>query len=235
MLSLILIISLLAGLSSCGDSSSEDTTGTPTTTSAPEETKRDDLPDDLDFAGAEIKFLCRDSDANSGYRNELDFTEEDGDLVNDAIYKRNLDVQERLNVKFTMQTVNGSWGNRNEYLGLVRDSVLAGDDAYDIVVGYEAYIPTLAVEHLVKNLHDIPYIDFDKPWWNKRLLESNTIGGKCYIRLGRHRTFLHKLDLGHLLQQGNGRKSRHDRHLSGRSRRKMDEGSLHRIRKARDE
>lgn len=62
MLSLILIISLLAGLSSCGDSSSEDTTGTPTTTSAPEETKRDDLPDDLDFAGAEIKFLCRDSE-----------------------------------------------------------------------------------------------------------------------------------------------------------------------------
>lgn len=151
---------------------------------APEETKRDDLPDDLDFAGAEIKFLCRDSDANSGYRNELDFTEEDGDLVNDAIYKRNLDVQERLNVKFTMQTVNGSWGNRNEYLGLVRDSVLAGDDAYDIVVGYEAYIPTLAVEHLVKNLHDIPYIDFDKPWWNKRLLESNTIGDKCYFVSG---------------------------------------------------
>ena len=184
MLSLILIISLLAGLSSCGDSSTEDTTGTPTTTSAPEETKRDDLPDDLDFAGAEIKFLCRDSDANSGYRNELDFTEEDGDLVNDAIYKRNIDVQERLNVKFTMQTVNGSWGNRNEYLGLVRDSVLAGDDAYDIVVGYEAYIPTLAVEHLVKNLHDIPYIDFDKPWWNKRLLESNTIGDKCYFVSG---------------------------------------------------
>lgn len=184
MLSLILIISLLAGLSSCGDISSEDTTGAPTATSAPEETKRDDLPDDLDFSEAEIKFLCRDSDANSGYRNELDFIEEDGDLVNDAIYKRNIDVQERLNVKFTMQTVNGSWGNRNEYLGLVRDSVLAGDDAYDIVVGYEAYIPTLAVEHLVKNLHDIPYIDFDKPWWNKRLLESNTIGDKCYFVSG---------------------------------------------------
>lgn len=63
---------------------------------------RDDLPE-LDYAGADVNILTRDFER---YKNELTVEELTGDVVNDAVYNRNLGVQNRLISK--SQTKNWS-------------------------------------------------------------------------------------------------------------------------------
>ena len=93
---------LLASLTACGEASgSADTTASSADTTAPAETEpsRENTPDNLpalDFGGRKIRFGQQgimDSELNA---------EETGDIVDDAHFRRNIQVQERLNVEFEL-------------------------------------------------------------------------------------------------------------------------------------
>ena len=101
-ISMILLIAMLAGCVACGDSgtANETTTAEPneTTTTEAETEKTYDLElPDVDYEGADFTFFMRNSDyfISDQYVEELN-----GEILNDAIYNRNLAVQNLLNVKF---------------------------------------------------------------------------------------------------------------------------------------
>ena len=114
----------------------EDTTDTAFTVEtentesiAAETELHDDLPDDLDFDGTEIG-IC--SSQHVAFNGNLDVAEydENSSALDQAIYDRNRNVEERLNVKI------------HEYLSAIgaddagkvfTNSVTAGDDAYTIL------------------------------------------------------------------------------------------------------
>ena len=66
--------------------------------------------------------------------------------------------------------MDGYWDTIiDNFMGLIRgNSVAAGDHEYDIVVGYQAYITSLAMSGDVLNMLDLPYVDYSQPWWNGR-------------------------------------------------------------------
>lgn len=107
---------------------------------------------------------------------QMDSETQNGEVYNDAVYDRNLAVEERLNIQLEFEE-NESYETITEKLNTV---ILAGDDAYDA-----AYVPVMyaapnAAEGYYLNLYDIDALDFEKPWWNQRSIPYYELNGKLY-------------------------------------------------------
>ena len=110
--------------------------------------------------------------------------EQDGDIVNDAIFKRNLAVSDRLNVNFEFIEEPCAWGDRKNFAQKVSQSVLANDSAYDVVAGYSMAIASLAADGMLVDLNSTKYIDLTKPWWSQNLMAQSSVNGKLYFASG---------------------------------------------------
>ncbi len=141
---------------------------------------KDDLPDDLDFAGQNINLLYWSDVENQEFSAE-EFT---GEIVNDAIYQRNINVEDDLNIKFTWIGTPGNGGNIDAYVAKVRESHTAGDNAYDIYASYSRTIMASVINGFTASLETAPYLDFDKPWWPDNLLAESTINDHLYLVSG---------------------------------------------------
>lgn len=187
-LSALLVCALLCACSDGGstntDTKTADSTGVPAVTTEPAEMEpaypADDLPDDLDFGGATAHIFGWEGSGNAEFYVE----EENGDIVNDAIYLRNRTVEERLNLTLTYTLAAGAYNDRAAWVKQVTQSTMAGDGANDIVAGYSMSGATLAYNRLLVDLMELDYIDFDKPWWPDSLIDEATCGGKLYFCSG---------------------------------------------------
>jgi hypothetical protein len=135
----------------------------------------------LNFNGDSVSVLFRDDGI---WYEEMYSEAQNGDTINDAVYKRNLSVEERFNVKFKMTAVPGAWSYKDDFLKLVRNTISAGDNEFEIVCGYAAYIVDLTSGNFFNNWRDIPYLDFDKPWWNSKFVSEMTVNNKLYFLTG---------------------------------------------------
>jgi len=138
----------------------------------------DGLPD-MDFGGGAFNILQR---TEWGY--EFSADSENGEVVNDAVYKRNLAAEERFNVKLNLTDVPGGWNEQEQFVRAVRNSVAAGEDDYQLISGYAAYMPRLQTSGYLMNLHELPHVDFGKPWWSADLKENFTINNKMFFTTG---------------------------------------------------
>ena len=137
---------------------------------------RDSLPEGLDFGGAEYRILTR-SDNNEVFLN-AEFTEEEsGEVVDDAVYRRQKLIEERLNVNVVKSITADT-------VASTKKSVKAADDAYDIIAGYAYFITPLALEGSFVNLSEFPYIDYEKPWWPDSITDHLKIKNKLYFATG---------------------------------------------------
>lgn len=104
------------------------------------------------------------------------FDEPQEDVVNDAIYRRNKEVEARFGI--TISCVEGE-GNNTDISAL--NSILAGDDAYDIIFTHSRSAFVYALQGAAINIHDIPEIHLEKPWWSADISDSCTVNGKLYV------------------------------------------------------
>ena len=171
---LIAFISICS--TACGNTINEaDVTGTNTTetTSGGDTTVADDLappelPDE-NYEGYEFRILTR-IEGWGIYNNEnIVVDEENGEILNDAIYTRNRNVEERFNIDMTQITTTKDIDSE------IKTVVMAGDDAYDLVTA--TYQPNIGTEYLVDYM-TLDYINLDKPWWNQNYIEAATVDGK---------------------------------------------------------
>ena len=139
----------------------------------------DDLPA-MDFGGAEFRISATDK-----YAYEMDVEAISGDVCDDAVYERNRAVEERFNIKISnVLAAMASNDNHGVHPDFIMKSVMAGDNDFELAAlyVYTSEKPILAGCYL--NWHDIPYINFDKPWWVSRAVDAFTINGKMYIAAG---------------------------------------------------
>ena len=140
---------------------------------------KDDLPE-LDFGGQTVSVLYWSDVENA----EFDVEELTGEIVNDAIFQRNTDVEDRLGVVYNWVGTPGNNGSKDKYVAVAQASVQAGDGAYDIYAAYSRTIGAAVVNCLTRTLQDSPYIDYEKPWWPDNLLEESLIHDKLYFVSG---------------------------------------------------
>jgi len=176
---------LIALLASCGDGAvSNDTTASDVTdtSSAPVETGETlDLPD-MDWGGREFRVLGYAAPTYTQFSNfEIDSDGENGDVVNDAVYRRNTKIEDTYNVEI-VQTLDSSDSNgASATTPVVRKLVLAGEDAYDLVFLPIITCGTIAREGMLYDLNSVDYIDMNKSWWNQTAREDLTVNGKLFL------------------------------------------------------
>ncbi|MCL1792389.1 MAG: hypothetical protein FWG34_00815 [Oscillospiraceae bacterium] len=135
-----------------------------------------ELPE-TDYSGEEFIILT-EINANPNARWWIQAVEEqNGEPINDAIYTRNLAVEERFNVAVKQLARDGAGA-------YARTSVLADEKAYDIAHIRISEAATMARENLLLNFLDMPYIGNDKEWWDQNLKDELMIAGKLYFQTG---------------------------------------------------
>ncbi len=184
---LLLLAGLLAALVGCGDGAvdSQDTKAEQIVETASSETEitdeRQKISDDLPEKNFDSKtyriFLRQD------YEYEFDVQGTDGETINDAVYKRNSDVAERFNITYSFTAESAAW-NQGIFNKAISNTVLSGDNAYDLVAGYMCDITPTITQGLYINWHDMPYVNLEKPWWSRLMVEEFTINDRIYMITG---------------------------------------------------
>lgn len=166
-----------------GLSSDKETTAAAETepeTLSPEEARKaipDNLPD-KNYDGYTFTVLARDrqdfiDDIGAGI-------EETGDVIDDAIYKRNSTVEERFNISIDAQHVP-------DPISMLRQSVLAKDDAYDLMLSHVIECGSAALEgNYLDWYNDLPYVNLDQPWYIGNALDALSVKNRAYIMAGEY-------------------------------------------------
>ena len=145
-------------------------------TAEPEETAlKPDLPD-RDLAGYEFTVYSRDA---AHHTKEVFSEELNGEVVNDAVFQRNLTVESAYNAKLSALLVTESPEDTmsNEFNRLV----MAGDNSFDVALMHTVLAGAAALKGIAYNWWDVPYVDFGKPWWNSVLSEELDLDGQLFL------------------------------------------------------
>lgn len=135
----------------------------------------------VDCEGRELRVAVYDEgvDARIPY-SELGSGEQNGEVLNDAIYDRNLKLAEKYNLVIAPQ----NFSLMSELNSSVSQSVLAGTDDVDIVFCSISECMNLAMKGYAQAVGDIPHIDLSSPWWLSGIVEDSSIGGVNYFAAG---------------------------------------------------
>jgi len=136
-----------------------------------------DLPENMDFGGFDFRILVRyyASENHTAYQaRDIYAEEENGDPINDAVYKRNRYVEDKYNCNISQVLAE-------DHQKRLSNSVKAGTDDYDLyyTVFYDLSIDV--TKGLYADLNSFPHINLDAPWWNHNAKDSISIGGKLYF------------------------------------------------------
>lgn len=185
LISILLLLSMLIGMTSCATNDDENTESAAQVNTDEEVATIVDRLGHLDYGGEEFNVLCWGSgagqDFGSNYHcNDL-YVEKIGDSISQAIYRRQVYVEELLNVKLTpTYLINATTA--------FQTGVQSGDDSYDMAMlvirdgGVDAF--DLSLQNLLFNLKDLEYVDLTREYWDKQAVDAFTVNNKCFIGVG---------------------------------------------------
>ncbi len=155
------------------ETTADDSDAVSTSVKEEEDVISDDLPE-KDFGGEKITFFVR-----SNGKDSVDLEEISGDIVEDAIYDRNRLVEQRFGVEIEVLEAEDAMCKS------AKDTILAGDDSYDVVAAHARGLTQLAANGVFLEWNEyLPYINLDKPWWSQDARDSFEVCGKIYFCSG---------------------------------------------------
>lgn len=176
LLSLLFAALLLSTACASGETNGTDTTPVDTESVVETETETeiaDSLPE-IDLDGYTYRMSINGNDE----RRAQTFVEElTGETINDAVYNQRITVEDRFNADIVLSELI----NPEDSLTAIKNSIVAGDDAIDILQGHDISMAGMSLEGLFYNAYDVPYFDFSKPWWPAATTESMTVAGQMYM------------------------------------------------------
>lgn len=105
---------------------------------------------------------------------------EAGDLLGDAIYRRNRAVEEKYNVNLKIIPIG-----YGELIAKVRNQINAGDCEYDIAQAPMLLdIAPLSVDGYIADANQLKSIDLSNPWWDDFAHSCSSIMGKQFFLFG---------------------------------------------------
>lgn len=145
------------------------------------ETAAPNILDGLGFDGKSFRVQMSATNISSNEYME-GVGESTGDVALDAAYQRNMAVAERLDVDFVYDDTDYNWDTVTKN---IRTIILAGDDAYDLIVNDQIGLAAAAIEKLFINVRDCAYFDFDQSYWWNEYMNDLTVGNKyMYLLVG---------------------------------------------------
>ena len=130
-----------------------------------------ELPE-ITFDGYEFKFLVNDWYEHA----DIYVEEENAELVNDAVYKRNKIIEERYDIIISAKDEGNPSASISKF-------VRAGDCPYDVMIDAAANTKSVITQNMVVDLHTVPYLNFEKPYWDHTLTKEFSMGGKLFCNV----------------------------------------------------
>ena len=181
---LLLAALMLANLTACGsgETSVTDDSNTPDSDSNSSETDavfEYQLPD-YDFNQEDFHILNVLNDYWT-CRNELDAEGINGEVLNDAIYNRNAQIEAAFNLNITVSNEDVY-----ELNTVVQTAVASGEDVYDVVYIKPDESAGILSENMLINLHDVETLQLDQDWWYQYFVNDLTIQNSFISLPARH-------------------------------------------------
>ena len=185
---LIMALLTLSGtIVACADTGSGETTTeavvaetqAPVVETTAEETlyALDDLAESYNFNETITVYMWKD------YTMMEFYAEETGDIIDDAIFNRNIAVEDRLGITFEYVEEKGSSSDYENWIKKAENDWQA-DNSYDIYAGYSRSAPLMTLKGMTVNLLDYDAFSVEKPWWPAALTTECTINEKLYFCSG---------------------------------------------------
>lgn len=181
---LILPVLVICAISCSSDTSPADITGTisdnNTETTAAETDSlqaRDAVSDALpkrSFGGMPY-IIVTDTYQESFYQS----AEMNGDVINDAIYNRNAEIEERFNVD--IQVLSFAYPSSMNFMS---KAVLSGEDSFTLCAAQSIMVGGLVLNDLFINWLNVPFINFDMPWWSDSTTNDLECNGTIAFAVG---------------------------------------------------
>lgn len=173
---LLLTALLLTGCGAAEVSETETTDVAETVADTTVETELTPVLPDATYGGREFRLFHNDRGNNNDDVIAEDLT---GEALNDVVYQRNLDTEEKFDVRFSTYLATG-----DDVGGSAAKTLIAGDDAYDVLICAGASLMTFMGQNLVYDLNEMPYLDMDMPWWNSNYRDNISMNGKTFAAVG---------------------------------------------------
>lgn len=168
----IIFGAMLLSMISCGDQDTQ----TPTSDTVPvtdavttAETETEYVFPEIDMNGWEMSILNHDESVLTWANTRIVVEEADGDILNDALYQRNIFLEETFNCNFHVDEVP-------QVKDHIEKLVMSGDNIYDIFVHAENYSIGAYFPYFM-DWNEIPHLQLDQPWWNPDATSVYNIGG----------------------------------------------------------
>lgn len=199
LLSLLLVMSMLLAIG-CGGGGGGSTTTTapetqggteggtegteaPGTTEAPYVDPEAYLYEDLptgDYDGYTFNMIQYD-DQGAQFTILMDIEEDDGTLINGALWERSMLVEDRLGVEIELT----SFMTTDEVLTAINEDMSTGDCTYELFSNHTSFLATMALNGMAVSYDELTEVNLEKPWWNAGMMDRAVIGdSKVYMGYG---------------------------------------------------
>ncbi|MCL2814171.1 MAG: hypothetical protein FWD23_06185 [Oscillospiraceae bacterium] len=104
-----------------------------------------------------------------------------GEIFNDAVYNRNLKIENEYNVQ-----LNAVYGlNWDSTYGDLKKDVTSGDLRADVYFTHVTSGPAAIIsDGLLREWSAVPFLDFERPWWNETAITNLNIANKMFYLSG---------------------------------------------------
>lgn len=140
------------------------------------EAETDALPQ-VSYGGEEFRVLAQ-TDGNRHYDIYAEEADE-SDAVHDAVFNRNLAVQDRFGISIVVEYDTFSAVN-----AAIDRMVKSGTDEFDLCFVHMVSGASMALDNDFVAFEDLEYIDLSKPWWDKNLKDGFSIGNRLFMANG---------------------------------------------------
>ncbi|NLE12514.1 MAG: hypothetical protein GX628_02430 [Clostridiales bacterium] len=176
----ILIISLLMlSLNACSSGTTDNITAETTAVSTEAQTEAviTAALEVRDTGGFELK-LGKPTQANMLWSNiSFAVAEENGEVLNDEIYRRNQKICELYNCSIAETELSNAQST-------VTSETAAGDTTYDIYLIELSKAAASSREGIFLNFHELPVLELEGKWWDQDMLRDLNIYGGQYFMNG---------------------------------------------------
>ena len=158
----------------------DETVATETETETADPATILELPD-KDWDGRVFRVLGYACSYSQFQTFEISAEGETGEVVNDAIFRRNTAIEDKYNVMISEYKDDSNINDWNTATyPHFRKTMLAGD-LYDLVFLPLSKAGAAAREHYLLNMNEVEYIDFSKVWWNQNVNDTFSLMDKLYF------------------------------------------------------
>ena len=129
-----------------------------------------------DYGGYEFTFLRYDTETARGWTgipNDIFSESTSADVLENAVYRRNDEVENMLGVKIGMKIYGSGLSTH------LQQDCLSGTPSYDAVIQLTTYLYQLFNLGLIRDM-SVLELDTSYDWWDKKSIDAFTVGGKTF-------------------------------------------------------